>query len=71
MYVHTEIMNQYCTEVHVHSSTRSEAITGTRVAASDHTGTTTKASYAQETVEAGRTDEDSEVRSNQAGIAVR
>ena len=35
MYVHTEIMNQYCTEVHVHSSTRSEAITGTRVAASE------------------------------------
>ena len=28
-------MNQYCTEVHVHSSTRSEAITGTRVAASE------------------------------------
>ena len=28
-------MNQYCTEVHVRSSTRSEAITGTRVAASE------------------------------------
>ena len=28
-------MNQYCTEVHVHSSTRSEAITGTCAAASE------------------------------------